>query len=584
MFMSKKYLILSLLVCMAFLTACNPSSVQLIESGAAIGHEDNSYPYAEGDDIPAVAYIEHGEIYNPESVIPPQCYTKTEGTNNPCYACHQSYDRDQLRPNQMGDGTLQGNYEFSEVGLTNSWKNLFVDRTEMIKGISDESISVWVDQDNYESATTLPPSMKLNALAIPANAFDDKGLAKDGSFWVAYNYKPFPSTFWPTNGSFGDAMIRLPEAFREVNGHTSEAIYFLNLASVEIAIKDLPAVEVFPFDEKHYQLDINQDGVFSTHETILVKPSHYFGDAKHIKLERMLYPQESEFLHTVRYLGENEKGQVSPSKRMKEVRYMKKHLFRSRQSLASAYYAEAKDKHFEQLPQTRYLGERGIDNGFGWTINGFIEDEEGELRPQHEQELAYCNGCHKSVGSTFDQTFSFARKAPGASGWGYINLALLTDVPNISTSGAEEELGEYLTYMERVGGGDEFRQNTEMLDKWFTSEGIVDTAKVQNSTNLQDLIVPSPKRAKSLNKAYFTIVKEQSYLFGRDATLTKAKNVLQTIDAEQPPLLDEHQFKWDMRLNWEVKPQIKSQAIAQNKSSVDNHTPQGPQLIRAKGD
>jgi hypothetical protein len=242
---------------------------------------------------------------------------------------------------------------------------------------------------------------------------------------------------------------------------------------------------------------------------------------------------------------------------MKEVRYMKKHLFRSRQSLASAYYAEAKDKHFEQLPQTRYLGERGIDNGFG---------------------------CHKSVGSTFDQTFSFARKAPGASGWGYINLALLTDVPNISTSGAEEELGEYLTYMERVGGGDEFRQNTEMLDKWFTSEGIVDTAKVQNSTNLQDLIVPSPKRAKSLNKAYFTIVKEQSYLFGRDATLTKAKNVLQTIDAEQPPLLDEHQFKWDMRLNWEVKPQIKSQAIAQNKSSVDNHTPQGPQLIRAKGD
>jgi hypothetical protein len=588
MFMSKKCLIVSLLICIALITACNPYPAQPINNGIEekvnFGTEDESYPYTEGDDIPAVAYMEHGEIYNPESVIPPQCYTKTEGTNNPCYACHQSYDREQMRPNQMGDGTLQGNYEFSEVGLTNSWKNLFVDRTEMIKAISDESIAVWVDQDNYQSATTLPASMKLDDLAIPADAFDKRGLAKDGSFWVAYNYKPFPSTFWPTNGSFGDAMIRLPKAFREVNGQTSDAIYFLNLSLVEIAIKDIPAIDVFPFNEKRYQLDINQDGVFSTHETRLTKPSHYFGDAKDIKLERMLYPQESEFLHTVRYLGENENGEVSPSKRMKEVRYMKKHLFRNRQSLASAYYAEAKDKHFEQLPQTRYLGERGIDNGFGWTINGFIEDEKGELRPQHEQELAYCNGCHKSVGATFDQTFSFARKAPGASGWGYINLALLTDVPNISVSGAKEELGEYLTYMQRVGGGDEFRQNTEMLDKWFTSEGIVDAAKVQNSPSLQDLIVPSPERAKSLNKAYFTIVKEQSYLFGRDATVTKATNVLQSIDAEQPPLLEAHQFKWDMRLNWEAKPVINNHNIAQSMSSPHSNALQYPHLNQKKGE
>ena len=89
----------------------------------------HAYPYQEGDAIPALAYIEHDEVYNPESVIPPQCYTKTEGVNNPCYACHQSYDSMEKRPNQMGDGTLQGNYEFSDVGLTNSWKNLFIDRT-----------------------------------------------------------------------------------------------------------------------------------------------------------------------------------------------------------------------------------------------------------------------------------------------------------------------------------------------------------------------------------------------------------------------------------------------------------------------
>ena len=27
--------------------------------------------------------------------------------------------------------------------------------------------------------------------------------------------------------------------------------------------------------------------------------------------------------------------------------------------------------------------------------------------------------------------------------------------------------GEFLTYLERVGGGDEFRQNEEMIERWF---------------------------------------------------------------------------------------------------------------------
>ena len=86
------------------LSACND------ESAVQTRAQNTVYPYSEGDDIPALAYIEHNEVYNPESVIPPQCYTKTNGKNNPCYACHQSYDKSENRPNQMGDGTLQGNY------------------------------------------------------------------------------------------------------------------------------------------------------------------------------------------------------------------------------------------------------------------------------------------------------------------------------------------------------------------------------------------------------------------------------------------------------------------------------------------
>jgi len=513
---------------------------------------EDVYPYSEGDDIPALAYIEHNEVYNPESVIPPQCYTKTDGENNPCYACHQSYDSTEKRPNQMGDGTLQGNYEFSDVGLTNSWKNLFIDRRGLIAGIEDDTIIQYISQDNYSAAihanSPLPEYMHIENLSAGAAAFDDYGLARDNSQWVSYNYKPFPSTFWPTNGSTGDAMIRLPEIFQRHEGKYSRDVYLANLTLVEMALKDVNSLPVPGLNEFRLDKDINGDNTLSEVVNIMVRQPHYVGDAAHIELVHMLYPEGTEFLHTVRYIGVDENGDIYNAERMKEVRYMQKHKFRSRESLASAYYAEAKDKHFENLPQTRYLGEEGIENGFGWTINGFIENEQGELRAQHDQELAFCNGCHKTVGSTFDQTFSFARKVPGSKGWGYINLREMEDVPNIN-----EEQGEFLTYMQRVGGGDEFRQNGEMLARWFNDKGMVDSEKVKRASSVYELITPSPERALALNKAYLTIVQEQSYLFGRDATLTEATNVLSQIDAEQPPLKPEHRFTWDMRLNWNTE-------------------------------
>ena len=363
-----------------------PSSAQTDADNA------HSYPYREGDDIPALAYIEHNEVYNPESVIPPQCYTKTEGVNNPCYACHQSYDSIEKRPNQMGDGTLQGNYEFSDVGLTNSWKNLFIDRTSLIGGIDDATIKKYVKEDNYTASLekdVMPDYMRIENLSSADNAFDKDGFAKDGSGWVSYNYKPFPSTFWPTNGSTGDAMIRLPDDFQTLNGEYNKAIYTLNLSLVEMALKELDTLTVAPVNELVLNIDVNQDGKLTKSVTEIARSSHYVGDAKAVPLAHMLYPEGTEFLHTVRYIGVDEDGTIYNAPRMKEVRYMKKHMFRSRESLASAYYAEAKDKHFEKLPQTRYLGEKGIDNGFGWTINGFIENEQGELRAQHDQELAF---------------------------------------------------------------------------------------------------------------------------------------------------------------------------------------------------
>nr|WP_256096763.1 hypothetical protein [Pseudoalteromonas luteoviolacea] len=507
-------------------------------------------PYKSGDDIPATAYIEHEEVYNPESVIPPQCYTKTDGVNNPCYACHQSYHEQKNRPNVMNDGDLQGDYEFSDLGLTNHWKNLFIDRTELIKEISDQEITNWVEQDNYspfiekisKNAAWKGEITPIKDLAFPEKAFDELGFARDGSGWVAFNYKPFPSTFWPTNGSTGDVMIRLPRAFQTLNGAYSQDVYLANLSLTELAVKGLKEISVPQISEQRVGQDLNGDGKLTNVSKIITQPK-YVGDSEEM-LAHMLYPEGTEFLHTVRYLGVDERGEIYNAPRLKELRYMKKHNFKSNQEIAASYYREAKEKEFEKMPVTMYLGDRGVNNTFGWTINGYIEDSNGELRPQHAQELAFCNGCHKTVGSTYDQTFSFARKVEGAEGWGYINLRTQKDVPNVG-----EQQGEFLTYMDRVGGGDEFRQNQEMLKKWFTG-GKVDMEKVQSAVNLYELITPSKQRALALNKAYLTIVKEQSYLFGRDATLVKAKNVLQQVDDAQAPLKESKQFAWDMQLDW----------------------------------
>lgn len=553
----KFFIPLFLLVNLALINGCFDSATHSTVIAEAVVPVVEPVPYSVGDDIPALAYMQHGEVYNPESVIPSQCYTKTEGTNNPCYACHQTDRDNKNRPNQMNDGSLQGDYQFSDLGLKNHWKNLFIDRNELISQISDEHIMQWVNQDNYsrfiEKLKANPDWQgevaELENLAYPQKAFDQQGFAKDGSHWVAFNYKPFPSTFWPTNGSTGDVMIRLDKRFRELNGEYNQDVYIANLSLVEMAVKDLNDITTPDLSELRIGKDLNNDGELSKTIRAINKQTHYVGDADEVTLSYQLYPKNTEFLHTVRYIGVDDKGQIYNAPRMKEVRYMKKHSFKSKQLLSSSYYKEAKEKHFENLPQTRYLGDQGINNMFGWTINGYIEDDAGELRPQHEQELAFCNGCHKTVGSTYDQSFSFPRKVEGREGWGYINLKAMTDVPNKG-----EQQGEFLTYFERVGGGDEFRQNQEMLMRWFNQDGTVNKAKVKQAKNLYELITPSKQRALKLNKAYLTIMQEQSYLFGRDATINKATNVLETVDESQAPLQADSRYVWDMQLDWSKAP------------------------------
>ena len=490
-------------------------------------------------------------LYNAEGVVPSQCYTRTEARTNACYVCHQ--DHIEGRENRMNDGDLQEAYSFSDLGMTNHWQNLFEDRSVRVAAISDEEILRYISEDNYSE---LPSDLRekdfkgwipdLKNLHLGAAAFDKHGFAKDGSHWVAFNYKPFPSTFWPTNGSTDDVMIRLPEPYRsDKNGRTSLDVYKANLAILEANIKGVKHIGTLPVDETRIGTDLDGDGKLATAREIH-NVSSWVGAADSLYMEAHLYPEGTEFLHTVRYIGIEEDGGITVSTRMKEVRYSRKAKAYSKPMYARKYDLEAMEKEAGNLPAYLDLGQYGLDNGNGWAIHGFIEDRKGRLRALTYEENFSCMGCHNSVGSTIDKTFSFPRKPDGAQGWGYINLKGMPDAPNKG-----ESVGEIATYLARVGGGSEFRNNDEMTARWFRPDGRPDPQKLARAKDVYDLITPSPERAIALNKAYRTIVEDQDFIYGKDTVLAPPANVYDRIDNEETPTLPADKiYKWNIVLDW----------------------------------
>lgn len=535
------------------LVACTPApDADPVQSAAPA-----TMPMAEQPPLPVVALkdrtpVRDDRLLNAEATVPPQCYTRTEGEHNPCYTCHQLYDRrdGEDRLNQLDDGSLQGGYLFSDIGVTNHWQNLFKDRALWLDELSDEAILSYIAQDNYSN---LAPRLRASGWTgfVPdlqdyqqaAGAFDERGLARDGSAWVAFNYKPFPGTFWPTNGSTDDVLIRLPEPFRTLDGVFNRDVYFVNLTRAELNLKNRDRAELWDIDEAAIGFDIDGDGRLQTTRQV-VRGTHFIGDARDISLAFQQLPRGTEFMHSVRYVGV-EGDEITVSPRMKELRYMVKVNVLEHHVIDSRYANERKEKLLGELPAFINRQEQGFDNGYGWFLQGFIEDYDGELRPQTFEERLYCMGCHSAIGTTIDSTFSLARKRDGGTGWSYIDLRGMPDAPALSEIG-----GEILNYLRRTGGGSEFRENPEMRQRWFDESGKLRVDAVQQA-DVYTLITPSRRRALDLNKAYSEIVRHQSYIEGRDATWTPVVNSYREVDESTPPLESAHRvYHWDIRLDW----------------------------------
>ncbi len=530
------------------------------------------------------------DVLNTKSVnsdaayVTSQCYTRTEGegaaVHNPCFSCHIN----SKSPNYIDDPDLQQIRDFGDYTKTNRWHNLFKDRTAAVAAISDAQILAYVRQDNYRDANgSLLLAEKLNTLPKEWDydndgkwdgytpdcyfSFDGEGFDRtpEGGYtgWRAFAYYPFLGTFWPTNGSTDDVLIRLPDAFmQDADGTFDLAVYKINLAIVESLIKrsDIPLES--PADETLYGVDLDRNGSLNAGATQITydwAPSEgrtmgYVGAARELSTitygegpyarsksnaSAGLYPLGTEFLHSVRYIDVDESnGTVKMAPRMKELRYGKKTALSTYSELNNAAKAEILEKDAFPSRLRTILGdaERGLKTGLGWVYQGFIEDRDGELRPQNYEETQFCIGCHSGIGAIVDSTFVFARKFENNStrgGW-YHWSRNVRSLEGIAEPLLADGRGEYSLYLEQNHAGDEFRGNDEVAERFFDDEGGVDSEAVEGlKTDISTLLLPSAGRALELNKAYLVIVKEQSYIYGRDAHISPVTTVYKTIDTTE---------------------------------------------------
>lgn len=512
-------------------------------------------------------------VMHPTAYTSEMCYTKTIDENkqihNPCFACHTQ----NTSPNYiMDDVDLQEAYAFAEPALKNPYLNHFKDFSDAVSEISDIEMLQYIKKSNYfeENGSIILENKLLNLSAywdltgdgvwsgyIPdcyynfdLEGFDIKPDMRL-SGWRAFAYMPFLGTFWPTNGSTDDVLIRLDSAFMifEAGGIIDKELYSVNLAIVEALIKR-EDVFISEIDERKYGVDLNKDGKLDITNIIKYewaprkgKQMSYVGYAKEllkthkIHLAAGLFPEGTEFLHSVRYVQSDTNGSISLSPRMKELRYAKKSIWLTYANLQNKGLASIQEKDIDPDKLEIFRGniESGIGNNMGWVYQGFIEDKYGDLRPQSYEETLSCMGCHSGLAITEDSIFSFSRKFDSekshAQAWYHWSAHSLKGVPENRYSDGTYELSNYL---KQNNSGDEFRENDEVFKKFFLDNAEINSSAIAKLHNdVTELLFPSYERAMKLNKAYKALVQTQTFIDGRAGHISPFKNVHKEVQEKE---------------------------------------------------
>lgn len=508
--------------------------------------------------------ISYKHVNNYGSYIPPMCYTKLKEKHkvyNACYSCHTRGKH----PNFINDTILQKEYSFPKKMMKNPYLNLFKDKSKKALLLSDDAILTYVNKSNYfddNRLIILRKNLPKKWFGYKPDCyfnFDSNGFDRDTenkyTLWRAFRYYPFLGTFWPTNGSTDDVMIRLDKNFSlDKNKKFNINIYTINLAIVEANIKQ-KEIPINLVDETNYGVDLDGDGKIAQARKIFYSSSFkisYVGYAKELLAKKKihlvsgLFPLNTEFLHSVRYLT-LKNNHVTSAKRMKELRYTKKTYWKNYAQLKQLADEELRESTMNQsrYPQLKvYRGDfkKGFDNNLGWIYQGFIEDRQGVLRPQTNEETLSCMGCHSAIGATTDTIFSFARKFEGVNernnnfGWNHWSQKDLKGVKDRKLSykidGVKtKNILEYTFYLKQ-SMGNEFRDNQEINKKFFNKDNIpIDSEINKIKDDVSYLLMPSKQRALELDKAYKTIVEEQSFINGRDSNMKPIKTAYKDVNS-----------------------------------------------------
>jgi hypothetical protein len=393
-----------------------------------------------------IAKAEYKPSFNEDPAIPVQCWVETGyGTQNACKYCHTNYLAEIQHGNAMPLAEDQILYSFPSPNLNRvNWRNI-THPEEILARLEEEKIAIpkagdpenlsyvrtdnwreayhkarrnrdnsWNNLSNDSSDFQLFPALNPDDL-FPVGNEDHTGGGQHGFIdeegfvwnkenqitgWRAINFFPY-AIFTPLTGSVSGIYIRLPREFMTKDEKIDLETYRSNLDLLEKNIKNLP------YDS-----------------------SHYLGDARGVAVRKGFYPVGTEFAHPLHYVDLNADGEHglrldglnrndesdyefpgTRSKRVKEIRYMYKWKDIGLEDIGQG--EEEEDGTFLIGNDTQGW----IDNTKGWILAAYIENREGDLRPQTTEELVQCLGCHSSVGNTIDAVWSFERKFPGELGW-----------------------------------------------------------------------------------------------------------------------------------------------------------------------
>ncbi len=555
--MSKTLLLLSF--CTLLFLGCNKSS-----NSTQTPQIDNSVHY----NAPMVGEFRSRTLFeNPYANIPAQCYIETSyGTQNACLFCHTNAPARAMLGNttpQAGMDLLLGNLQLEYAFGTanrfvvspniNPWENTLkphkLDEAFEKLGIDSTlwDMQKYIKQDNWsnayakkqgnptssnsgikEDAYRLFPALNPSSLPAQSDGFvrtqnEKEALFKDSigynTGWRSINFMPY-GIFTPHTGSVSGVYIRLPLVFmQDAQKNFDIAIYKKNLELLEQAIQD----------------------------RIEENTTHYLGAASAINIYRGLFPVGTEFAHPLHYVdvqaddtfAYQNRFPGTRANRVKEVRYMYKwKMFHPQEPIS-------KD---EDAPLYYNTKEHWIDNGAGWYLSSFIEDKEGELRPQDAQELMQCVGCHSSrygfepeqfnsgTGNTIDTVWSFPRKFAGDLGWremDYLAYRFGNATDENKTAGSanrgdpinrDANIGEYRKFLNHVVGASLYGDMPSSMEKYLRS---IITQTNGYSDNFPSLEFDSVEQLKQIQQKRLELMRE----------FTQTKDYLDTNGYIQAPLL-----------------------------------------------